>query len=643
MRSLQPMTGRVSRWLGGELGAKVGRRALLATLATLALGCSEPSPPPVQAVTPPFPSDLFTVVDHGNVTGLRLDIGSLQTPLLEPALNLGLWKRQDLVAWLDERDGFSTFAPLYVLLDTRLGPGALPVDDAASLAKTSAVFIVNLEPGSRWGERVPAQVTAAMVEDEHLGPIQVVKLLPTAPLQAASRHGVVLLRRAGDVEGRPLPQSSFFAVFSGARELAAESPLAQHLARGRAQLLPLIDYLHHEGIRRDEVAEGFVFTTQSAPLLLTAIRLHLRGASAPPLNLRWIGAYLPADLPNRPADLGDLSSLGLVLKGEIDAPDLRGPDGAVHLPLRMDKILRVPFILALPAAPRPSLPLVMLQHGHGGRKELALYVAPTLAERGIATVAIDHMEHGELTETGLFFNIVDIPRTGGNFVQTIVNGLRLVQAMGPITTVAGNGQSFVLAKDKWIGYLGESLGSISGVGLVATEPEIRSAVFNVGAAGLATSLAGDYLDLLGENRLLLKLGFNAMLQLLLDPVDPVNHGRKLWQEKPAGAGQTQVLLQHVVGDSLGQSTVVTLADAIGVTYVCPCPAAAPMPRLQRREAPAPAPGLFYYARGKHGFLLSEPGDPVASSAVRRQAAHFFATFNATGAATIIDPLAAPNR
>jgi hypothetical protein len=56
-----------------------------------------------------------------------------------------------------------------------------------------------------------------------------------------------------------------------------------------------------------------------------------------------------------------------------------------------------------------------------------------------------------------------------------------------------------------------------------------------------------------------------------------------------------------------------------------------MPDLPRRDAPAAPPGLFYFAAGKHGFLLAEGSDPAASLAVRRQAAHFLST------QVIIDP------
>jgi hypothetical protein len=65
----------------------------------------------------------------------------------------------------------------------------------------------------------------------------------------------------------------------------------------------------------------------------------------------------------------------------------------------------------------------------------------------------------------------------------------------------------------------------------------------------------------------------------------------------------------------------------------------PLPALPRASAPAPPPGLFYFSTGKHGFLLSNDGDPAAARAVREQAARFLGTYFESGAATIVDPFA----
>jgi dienelactone hydrolase len=599
---------------------------LVWSLALQGAACGVDSPPAIRALVPPFPSDLFTAPDPAAATGLRVDLEAVGSPLLEPTLSFGLWDRRDLVAWAGARDGFSSFGPIYMLLGGPLA-GSPPAPDD--------LLLVELERGEHWGERTPFEARATEVEDPKLGPIRVLELRPTVPLRPASLHGVVLLRRAGE---RPLPQSDHFAALSGVRPLDAASALAPHLARARERAWPLLDYLHQQGIRREAVAEGFVFTTQSASLLLPALRHYLDSAAVPAPAVRWLGVYAPAELPGGPAGVAGLGSLAAVVKGELDAPDVRDVEGGVTLPLRAGRMLRVPFLLALPAAATSArLPLVIFQHGHGGRKELLLHVAPALAERGIATVAIDHFEHGELVERGLFFDLIALPRTGGNFVQTIVDGLRLVQALRGISSVEAKGRTFLLARDRWLGYLGESLGSISGVGLASAEPEVRAAVFNVAAAGLATSLAGAFLEAMSQNQLLLKLGSMAVLQLLLDPVDPVNGARRLWQDAADGARRTEVLMQNVVGDKLGVSSAGALAAALGAAYVCPCPAEAPLPGLARRAAPAPAPGLFFYSRGKHGFLVSESSDPAATVAVRRQAAHFLERFFSTGAGTIIDP------
>jgi len=328
-----------------------------------------------------------------------------------------------------------------------------------------------------------------------------------------------------------------------------------------------------------------------------------------------------------------------VVKGTFDAPDLRGPDGDVTAPPAPTRVVQVPFIIALPsAAQKKACPVVMMQHGHGGRKELALFVAPALAERGMATAAIDHVQHGELGSGGIFIDFGSVPRLQGNFAQTIANGLRLIQVLRATTTVPVGGETYSLTTSAGVGYIGESLGGISGGTLAGVEPDVTPVVLNVAGGGVAISLAGDSIGSLVKNHELLGLGLVTLMQTMVDPIDPVSFASRLWRE-PGPGGKKQLLMQNVVGDSIGTKTAAGLAEAIGATYVCPCANKdVQLLGLSRRDAPAPPPGLFYFGRGKHGFLLTESSDPVASEAVRRQAATFFETYYASGSGLIIDPL-----
>lgn len=608
--------------------------AMIVIAASLA-ACGDPEPeplPPLSSVAAPYPNDLFTVEDKGSATGVRLALKKSSTLLLEQALGFGLWKQGKLEGLLNGLDGFSTFAPIYLTVDRELEPSSLPSDEKASVAAGASLFLVNLNKGSaRSGQRIPIKARYRKVKDDKLGTLHVVDLSPAVPLEPGALHGVVLLRTVRDKEGAGVAASGHYQVLAGQRELTRQAAQYEPMSRARKRAEPLFGYLAGAGIAREQVAEAFVFTTQSARSLLTAIRAYLRGPKAPPLNIKWLGTYAPDKLPGKPANLEDLSSVAVVVKGQFDAPDFRGADGDVPSPPAYTKLLTVPFIIALPKQAKDPARVVMLQHGHGGQKEYALYVAPHLAKHGIATAAIDHMGHGELKATGTFLEIVAIQKLRGNFVQTAATGLRFIQALRSISSVQAEGKTYALATSKPLGYIGESLGGISGASLAGVEPDVGVVVLNVAGGGLSSSLVGKYLSIVGDDKLLLKLGIMASFQALIDRVDPATFAPLY-----AGAGK-QVLMQNVTSDSLGTETVYTLARAMGASYVCPCPKDVPLPALPRKTPPTTGPGLYYYSVGNHGFLLANNETPLASRAVRGQAAHFFQTYFKTGKAMIIEP------
>ncbi len=610
----------------------------LIVFAIVLAACGDPEPEqeklePVASVVAPYPNDLLTVEDKSSTTGVRLNLSQSSTPLMEQALRFSLWKPPKLQGWLNGLDGFSTYGPMYFLVGRQVDPATLPADGKASTAAGASLFLVNLKKGSaRNGKRIPVKVGYQKVKDDDLGTVHLLEASPRVPLEPGARHALVALRTIKDTGGGAMAATNHYQVLSGRRELTLKAAQYAAMTHARKRAKPLFDYLEKSGVSRDQVAEAFVFTTQTARTVLSDIRSYLRGSKAPPLNIKWLGAYAPDKLPNKPANVGDLTGVGVVLKGQFDMPDLRGADNDVPSPPGATKVLTVPFIIALPATPpKDPMRVVMLQHGHGGQKEYALYVAPHLAKYGIATVAIDHVGHGELKATGTFIEIIAIQRLRGNFVMTVSTGLRFIQALRTMTEVKADGKTYKLATTKPIGYIGESLGGISGGALAGVEPDVGVLVLNVAAGGLAASLIGKYLSIIGDDKTLLKLGIIASFQAMVDRVDPVNFATMY-----AGAG-TQVMMQNVIGDSLGTETVYTLARAVGASLVCPCPKEIKMPELPRKTAPTTGPGLFYFSVGKHGCLLANNEVPAASKAMREQAAHFFKTYFEGGKGMIVEP------
>lgn len=590
-------------------------------MLSLLAGCGPAPAAPLEAVTLPFPCDLLTVEDSGTATGLRVQIPTGASTLLDAALAFDVWPESEIRSWIEESDGFSVNGPIFWIADR-------PLDDAALAAsgdgtgKGASVFLLDL--GS--GQRVPVSAHHDRIDDETRGPLDVMSLVPLRPLAPGRLHAVVVLDAiyGAGVEG-PLLQ-----LLGGARELASTNAYAGRVEATRRRARPLFDHLAASGISRDAVAEAFTFTTRSARDLLVGVRAHLR---ASPARVTWTGHYSPADFPDVPAGAPDLSAVERIVTGEIEVPDLRDvATGDLRQPLQEQRTLKVPVLLALPAAGSAPTRVVMLGHGHGGSRAHALYVAPALAAKGMATIAIDHVGHGALEGTGSFISLW--PRQfRGSLAQNVADWMRLTQALEATKSVPVGGVDHPLGG---LAYLGESLGGISGASLAALEPGLRGVVLNVTGGRLATSLAGAYLAALSKDRLLLRLGLLHLVQNLLDPVDPATFAGLYVREASPDRARS-VLMQNVVGDTLGYETVEALASALGASYVCPCPVEAEMPSLERTVAPAAPPGLFYFGGGaRHGFLLSESSLPAASAAVREQAARFLDGALGKGA-SIVDP------
>lgn len=603
-----------------------GWRALLVLVLLAQQACGPEPAAPIEEVTLPFPSDLLTVEDSSTATGLRVQIPAGGSTLLDAAFAFDIWPESEIRSWIEESDGFSVNGPIFWIAD---GP-----PDAAALEASgdgtgdgATLFLLDLSSG----QRVPITARHDHIDDETRGPVDVISVMPLRPLAPGRLHAVVVLDAING--GAGAGQAPLFQLLAGERELVPTNVYSRRVEAARRRARPLFDHLGASGISGDAVAQAFTFTTRSARSLLVDVRAHLR---ANPARVTWTGRYGPADFPDVPTGAPDLSAVESIVTGEIEAPDLRdATSGDLRLPPQEHGTLKVPVLLALPAAGSTPTRVVMLGHGHGGRRAHALYVAPALAARGMATIAIDHVGHGALDGTGSFISLWP-RRFRGSLAQNVANWMRLTQALETTKSVQIAGVDRQLGE---LAYVGESLGGISGASLTALEPALRAAVLNVTGGRLATSLAGAYLAALSKDRLLLRLGLLHLVQNLLDPVDPATfaglHVREAKQPRP-------VLMQNVVGDTLGYETVEALASALGASYVCPCPVEAEMPSLTRTAAPAAPPGLFYFGGGaKHGFLLSEGSLPAASAAVREQAARFLDGALGQGA-TIVDP-GAPSR
>lgn len=132
--------------------------------------------------------------------------------------------------------------------------------------------------------------------------------------------------------------------------------------------------------------------------------------------------------------------------------------------------------------PAAGWPVVVIQHGITGTKEPVALIAGTLALAGFATVAIDHPLHGSrgiTLESGQivnasggfggsptdYLNLSSLLTARDNMRQSIVDTMGLRLGLNAVADLTGGS---VDLDGSNVHFLGQSLGSITGIGTVAT-------------------------------------------------------------------------------------------------------------------------------------------------------------------------------
>ena len=306
---------------------------------------------------------------------------------------------------------------------------------------------------------------------------------------------------------------------------------------------------------------------------------------------------------------------------------------------------QLPLLIVLPRMASPAgFPTVIFSHGLTRSKEDLLAISGALARGGIASVAVDAVDHGlravrTSTDAALgcdgagparpctsqfgptcapqcFAPILspDLPRTRDHLRQTVLDQLALEAVLRSCTAAGACGALQV--DGQRIAYLGQSLGSLLGGVTVAQSSAIHSAELNVGGAdwvqvlvdsdtpgircplvdGLITAgvLSGETWNG-GTNPNATCLGeswktdpgflqFATAARWLLDPVDPVNYADRYQAEGKS------VLLAEVVGDAVvPNSATLTFGTALRL-----------QPELADRATPdTVAPSVAVIAPGSH--------------------------------------------
>src|SRR5437899_4300185 len=469
-------------------------------------------------VTGPFPSDRFTLFDHDNKTGLRMNL---------PRLN---WSTRPTdcadVDVINTLDGFNLQPRLSIPFS-----GSIDVSSVSS----STVFLVRVGDGhGRRSRHVvginqvvwdPATNTLHAESDEFL--------------DQHTRYLLVVTDGVLDSTGGPVRGGAFADFLDGHRDGDRhgdgdrDSDHRRHRDSDRrlaAYREELSDALEDVRTRGRHIVAASVFTTQSATAALEKIRQQSKSSHPAPATMlgtfaraavtaidwrRQVGtaSFDTVPLPVAALDLFP-GSVGAIAFGRFVSPDWETSEKFIP-PIGTRTGVPVAqgtntlyFNLFIPSGTPPAggWPVAIFGHGFTDSKQGApIVVASTFAHHGIATIAINVVGHGRgalgtLTIKSGQTTLATIPDGGrgidqdGNGTIDSTEGVNAVATRAIIGNRDGLRQTvadlmqFVrviqtggipgLSGSK-IYYAGQSFGGIYGVKFLALEDSVRAGVANV--------------------------------------------------------------------------------------------------------------------------------------------------------------------
>lgn len=512
-------------------------RPALSLVTLLALTCTSEAPAPAPTPTAvarfgrgagpldfaavPFPSDLYL-----DATG-HPALGAVPSSRSDDP-----WFRE-LRGLLAKRDGFSPIGAVYFGIDGALDPASLPASAAPG------------EPAVRTG------VVVLDVERRELLPLRVLYDAESHLLVARPTRGVTfgsgrrivaaLTRDLRAADGTALGASPRFAAIRDGSENqpSVEEALtalgAAGIARDRVVAATAFT-TEHPG--RALVSLRAALHATPAPTITVDRVIPNAGESLDDFFGVPAEARPGRDVraANAPSERGVIhATVARVVLGRFTAPRvLTGRGTEMGVPLRDARgapvagpMEDVPFVLVIPrGADVSSLPVLVMQHGFSVSRATALLFADTAGAAGMAVLGLDGYQHGARAEgarderhdlrgtpgpDGLaeadtgpiltrLFGLSGTPRgmelfpeyPAGAFLQftaDVMSAVRLVREsdLGPLRALDPSLAAMAFHRDR-TAYLGISLGSLVGAGILAAEPDLRGVVLNVPLGGVGDTL-----------------------------------------------------------------------------------------------------------------------------------------------------------
>jgi hypothetical protein len=470
----------------------------------------------------PFPSNLFTVADPTQSTGLRVNV-----PLPNCAE-----RPSDctVLTAINILDGFN--------LQPRLSiPFSGPID--VNTVNSNTVFLVSL--GSTLAGGDPGGNVVGINQIVWDPDTNTLHVESDELLDQHTRYALLVTKGIRDMAGYPVEASEAFARFR--HDLNFGQSKNPALKAYRKALLGALAAARFAAVNPSDIVAASVFTTQSATAVLEKIRDQIKADTPSPADFllgpggsrtvfalsnvsdilfnRQVGTaptFSPTLMPLQLAALRSIPGVvGQLAFGKYVSPDYQTaakvipPVGTLTGEPVVQNEQEIYFNLILPSGmpPPDGWPVAIFGHGNTASKQNSVFfVATEIAARGIATIAINAVGHGNgplgtLTVTQTVGGAVTFP-AGGRGVdlndnstidlnegvaaappislrdgvrQTAVDLLQLVRVIEVGMDVDGD-----TAPDldpSRIYYFGQSLGGMYGTLFLAVEPSVHAGVPNV--------------------------------------------------------------------------------------------------------------------------------------------------------------------
>ena len=457
----------------------------------------------------PFPTNLDTVADSSQITGLRVNVP------LPPCATFPSDCADDAV--INTLDGFNIQPRIRI-------PFSGPID--TSTVSSATIFLVGPAGhvvGINQPVWEPLTSTLYVETDEQLA--------------QDTTYLLVVTRGIHDANGDPLDVTSFRHDLSFGQ---TKDPAAKAY---RKALLDSLSLASAGGADPGDIAAASLFTTQSISAISEKVRDQIRSAPAPTpnfnlapdgsrtvfanvpgLSITWnrqttvAGPLSPASVPVIATQVFP-GSIGKIAYGSFASPNYENASqqiptvGTLTGTPAVQSVNHLVFTLFVPSgvAPAGGWPVAIFGHGFGDSMNGAPWVvASSLAHAGIATIAINVVGHGfgsastytvsspvAPTETfaaggrgfdqdgnGTIDSTEGVNAASGSIVsnrdglrQTVFDEVELVHMLQSGVDVDGNGTPDLSTSR--IYYTGQSFGGIYGVELLGLEPTIHAGVPNV--------------------------------------------------------------------------------------------------------------------------------------------------------------------